>query len=50
MENFKFKEMHVGKKINGKIVAFLSSVIYYFEDLLKSGDRALVHNKTFISL
>ena len=33
------------RKINGKIVAFLSSVVYYFEDLLKSGNRALLQNK-----
>ena len=38
------------KKINGKIAAFLSSVVGYFGDLLKSGNRALVQNKTFISL
>ena len=38
------------RKIDGKIVAFLSSFVYYFEDLLKSGNRALVQNKTFISL
>ena len=33
------------RKINGKIVAFLSSVVYYFEDLLKSGNRAFIQNK-----
>ena len=38
------------RKIDGKIVAFLSSVVYYFQDLLKSGNRALLQNKTFISL
>ena len=38
------------RKINGKIVAFLSSVVYYFEDLLKSADMAFVRHKTFISL
>ena len=31
-----------GRKIDGKIVAFLSLVVYYFGDLLKSGNRALV--------
>ena len=50
MENFTFRKMHVGDEINGKIVAFLSSVVYYFEDLLKSGNKALVQNETFISL
>ena len=50
--NWKFhvKRDACWRKINGKIVAFLSSVVYYFEDLLKSGHRALVQNKTFISL
>ena len=38
------------RKINGKIVEFLSSVVYYFEDLLKSADMAFVQNKTFINL
>ena len=38
------------RKIDGKIVAFLSSVVYFFEDLLKSGNRALVQKKTFIIL
>ena len=42
MENFTFREMHVGEKIEEKIVAFLSLVVYYFGDLLKSGNRALV--------
>ena len=37
-------------KINGKIVAFLSSVVYYSDDLLRLGNRALVQKKTFISL
>ena len=37
------------RKIDGKIVAFLSFV-YYFEDLLKLGNRALVQKKTFIIL
>ena len=41
-------EIHV--KINARIVAFLSSVVYYFEDLLKSVDMAFVRHKTFISL
>ena len=38
------------RKIDGKIVAFLLSFVYYFGDLLKSANRALVQNKTFISL
>ena len=38
------------RKIDGKIVAFLSSFVYYFEDLLKLGNRALVQKKTFIIL
>ena len=38
------------RKIDGKIVAFLSSVVYYFKDLLKSGKRAFVQHKKFISL
>ena len=50
IENFTFREMHVGEKSIRKIAAFLSSVIYYFGDLLKSASRALVQNKTFISL
>ena len=50
MENFTFREMQIGEKIDGKIVAFLSSIVYYFEDLLKSGNRALIQYKTFISL
>ena len=39
-----------GRKLDEKIVAFLSLVVYYCEDLLKSGNRAFVHNKTFINL
>ena len=50
MENFTFREMHVGEKIEEKIVAFLSSVVYYFRNLLKSVDMAFVWHKTFISL
>ena len=41
------------RKIDGKILAFLSSVVYYFEyfeDFLKPGNGALVQNKTLISL
>ena len=38
------------QKIEEKIVAFLSSVVYYFGDLLKSADMAFVRHKTFISL
>ena len=33
------------RKIDGKIVAFLSSVVYYFKDLLKSGKRAFLRHK-----
>ena len=47
---FTFKEMHIGEKIKEKIVAFLSSVVYYFGDLLKSANMAFVRNKTSISL
>ena len=50
MEHFTFREMHISEKIDWKIVAFLSYVVYYFGDLLKSANRALVQNKTFISL
>ena len=51
MENFTFREIHVGDwKIDWKIVAFLSYVVYYFGNLLKSANRALEQNKTFISL
>ena len=46
MEKFSFGEMHIGEKSMGKTSRF----VYYFEDLLKSGNRALVQNKTFISL
>ena len=38
------------RKIDGKIVLFLSSVFYYFGDLLKSANMAFVRHKTFISL
>ena len=33
------------RKIDGKIVAFFSFVVYYFGDLLKSAIRALVQSK-----
>ena len=36
------------RKIDGKIVAFLSSVVYYFKDLLKSGKRALRQKKSLV--
>ena len=45
-----FREMHVGEKSIGKIVAFLSYVVYYFGGWLKSANRAVVQNKTFVSL
>ena len=56
-----FYEMHVDasmemhgdacrQKVDGKIVAFLSSVVYYFGDLLKTANLAFVRHKTFISL
>ena len=38
------------RKVDWKIVAFLSSVVYYFGDLLKSANMAFVRHKTFISL
>ena len=38
------------RKINGKIIAFLSSVVYYSGDLLKSANMAFARHKTFISL
>ena len=37
------------RKIKGKIVAFLFSVVYYSGDLLKSANMAFVQHKTFIS-
>ena len=56
-----FYEMHVdvsmelhgdarGRKVDWKIVAFLSSVVYYFGDLLKSANIIFLRHKTFISL
>ena len=45
MENFTFREMHVGEKIEEKIVAFLSPVVYYLGDLLKSAAMALYGTK-----
>ena len=56
-----FYEMHVDasmemhgdacrRKVDWKIVAFLSSVVYYFGDLLKTANMAFVRHKTFISL
>ena len=33
-----------------KIVAFPSSVVYYFRDLLKSANRTFVRNKKFFGL
>ena len=50
MENFHFQRDAYRRKIKEKIVAFLSSVVYYFGDLLKSANMAFVRNKTFISL
>ena len=38
------------RKINRKIVAFLSAVVYYSGDLLKSANMVFVRHKTFISL
>ena len=38
------------RKINEKIIAFLSSVVYYSGDLLKSTNMAFARHKTFISL
>ena len=38
-------DVFLAEKSMGKIVAFLSSVVYYFEDLLKSGNRELVQNQ-----
>ena len=46
-------EMHgdaCRRKVDWKIVAFLSSVFYYFGDLLKTANMAFVLHKTFISL
>ena len=47
-------EMHgdaCRRKVDWKIVAFLSSVVYYFGDLLKkTANMAFVRHKTFISL
>ena len=50
MENFTFREMHVGENQWENRSVSLSSVVYYCEDLLKSGNGALVQNKIFISL
>ena len=41
MENFTFREMHVGEKSKRKFLAFLSIIVYYLGDLLKS---ALVYS------
>ena len=49
MENFTFRDA-CRRKIKGKIVAFLSTVVYYSGDLLKSANMAFVRHKTFISL
>ena len=38
------------RNVDGKIAAFLSSVVYYFGDLLKSANMSFVRYKTFISL
>ena len=38
------------RNVDGKIVMFLSSVVYYFGDFLKSANMAFVQNKTFIGL
>ena len=38
------------RKIDGKIVAFLSYVVYYIGDLLKSANMAFVRHEAFISL
>ena len=38
------------RKVDWKIVAFLSSVVYYFGDLLKSANITFLRHKTFISL
>ena len=45
MKIFTFREMHEGEKLMGKIVAFLSSVIYYLGDLLKSANRTFLWDK-----
>ena len=50
MENFTFREMYVGEMLMEKNVAFLSSVVYHFGELLKSANMAFVWNKTLISL
>ena len=39
-----------GRNVDGKIVVLLSSVVYYFGDLLKSANMAFVRHKTFIGL
>ena len=38
------------RNVDGKIVMFLSSVVYYFGDLLKSANMAFVRHKTFIGV
>ena len=38
------------RNVDGKIVVLLSSVVYYFGDLLKSVNMAFVRHKTFICL
>ena len=38
------------RNVHGKIVLFLSSVLYYFGDLLKSTNMSFVRLKTLISL
>ena len=38
------------RNVDGKIVEFLSSVVYYFGDLRKSANMAFVQHKTSIGL
>ena len=38
------------RNVDGEIVEFLSSVVYYFGDLRKSANMAFVRHKTSIGL
>ena len=47
---FQLKRDASKRNVDGKIVVFLSSVVYYFGDFLESANIAFVQHKTFISL
>ena len=45
---FHVKRDEYGRNVDGKIVVFLYSVVYYFGDFLISANMAFVRHKTFI--